>query len=56
MNIWKKNIRSHLRWQQQSVKKIERGCKIRLEKMEVGYLAMHIERVYLDTLGAQNEE
>ena len=36
--------------------KIERGCKIRLEKMEVGYLAMHIERVYLDTLGAQNEE
>ena len=29
---------------------------IRLEKMEVGYLAMHIERVYLDTLGAQNEE
>ena len=32
------------------------AAAIWLEKMEVGYLAMHIERVYLDTLGAQNEE
>ena len=55
MNIWKKNIRSHL-LAAAICEKIERGCKIRLEKMEVGYLAMHIERVYLDTLGAQNEE
>ncbi len=30
--------------------KMEQGCNIRLEKMEVGYLAMHIERVYADTM------
>ena len=30
--------------------KMEQGCNIRLEKMEVGYLAMHIERVYADAM------
>ena len=49
------SLHGRLRWRI-ICEKIERGCKIRLEKMEVGYLAMHIERVYLDTLGAQNEE